>query len=246
MSRGYVGSNASAFVETTYEYAGSELYNAEEFVDFLSYNLQMATDTKTYQKYMPNIGKLAVQFARDFVVQNGTYKTGRLYDSINWAPTSTGITLFANARDEYGSAYAGHIEYGFVGRDGLPHGPWPFLRPAMRLAAEASQGILAQAAAKNILYGNRYGSELSFGRAGVRHLLGNQGRSERFRYTSSTRNAFKPNTNNQGRWTRAQHGIDHMGGLKNDKTVLGQETYESFKSTFGSAMDSYDFRWGEL
>ena len=145
MGRGYAGANALAFLETKYEYAGSEFYDPSEFYDFLKYNLEMTQDTQTYQKYMPDIGKLAVQFAQDLVVSNGTYRTGKLHDSIHWAPNSTGITLFANARDSRGSAYAGHIEYGFVGRDGMPHGPWPFLRPAMRMAAEASQGMLTEA-----------------------------------------------------------------------------------------------------
>ena len=245
MGRGYTGANASAFIETKYEYAGSEFYDPSEFYDFLKYNLEMAKDTQTYQKYMPDIGKLAVQFAQDLVVSNGTYRTGKLHDSIHWAPNSTGITLFANARDSRGSAYAGHIEYGFVGRDGMPHGPWPFLRPAMRMAAEASQGMLADEAAQSILYG-RANPTLSFGRAGVKHLLGQANSHRRAEYVNRTGHNFGAWKGAGKRWTEAQHGIDHTKTLKSDTSDSGKAIYNSFKSTFGKSMDRTDFRYGDL
>lgn len=245
MGRGYAGANALAFLETKYEYAGSEFYDPSEFYDFLKYNLEMAKDTQTYQKYMPDIGKLAVQFAQDLVVSNGTYRTGKLHDSIHWAPNSTGITLFANARDSRGSAYAGHIEYGFVGRDGMPHGPWPFLRPAMRMAAEASQGMLADEAARSILWG-RDDAILSFGRAGVKHLLGRTNAHRRAEYINQTGHRFGAWRGSEKRWTGAKHGIDHMKNLKSDTSDEGKAIYESFKSTFGESMDRTDFRYGDL
>lgn len=247
MGRGYVGTDANAFMENKYEYAGSEFYNPYDFYDFLKYNLEMAKDTKTYQEYMPDIGRLAVQFAQDLVISNGTYRTGKLHDSIHWAPNSTGITLFANARDQRGSAYAGHIEYGFVGRDGMPHGPWPFLRPAVRMAAEASRGVLADAAAMNILYG-RYDNNLQFGRANIKHLLGGRGFSNRQNYVNAVSHKFKADNSRYGtgRWKGANHGIDHMGRLRNDQSKEGKERYTSFQNTFGNTMDRWDFRDGSL
>lgn len=245
MARGYAGANASAFIETKYEYAGNEFYDPSQFYDFLKYNLEMAKDTKTYQQYMPDIGKLAVQFAQDLVISNGKYKTGRLHDSIHWAPNSTGITLFANARDNRGSAYAGHIEYGFVGRDGMPRGPWPFLRPAIRMAAEASQGMLADEVAHAILWG-RSNPVLSFGRADISHLLGGHNINNRAAYTNQTGRQFGAWQGANNRWTGAQHGIDHMKNLASDRSDEGKAIYESFKSTFGTSMSTTDFRYGDL
>jgi hypothetical protein len=247
MGRGYAGKDASAFIYTEYEYAGSEFYNEMEFLDYLSYNLQMATDTKTYQHHIPDIADLAVQFAQDLVHSNGTYRTGRLHDSIKWNPTPNGFTLSADARDDYGSAYAGHIEYGFVGRDGMPHGPWPFLRPAMRMAAEASKGMFAEDAADAIFFGST-NDTLAFGRADIRHLLGNSkwARSNRSSHVHGVRREFGSKGNSTKRWRHAQHGIDHMKGLKNDTTKEGKEIYSSFQNNFGNTMSSTAFRWGEL
>jgi len=244
MGRGYSGANLSATIDVTYEYAGSTFYDPNEFTDYLKMNLSMATDTKTYQDFMPEIGKLAVQFAQDFIQSNGTYRTGKLYNSVKWKPTSSGITLYADARDKYGSAYAGHIEYGFVGRDGMPHGPWPFLRPAIRMAAEASKGEIASTAAQNILYG-RYDSKISFGRANVKNLLGDYNYGNRGSFVNNVRGGFRANPG-IGRWRGAQHGIDHMGRLENDKSDSGKELYRSFVNNYGKAMPEWRLRRGEL
>ena len=74
-----------------------------------------------YKTDVAAIGDEIVKIAKEFVITNGTYRTGRLHDSIRWIPKSQGIQLIADAK-EGESHYAGHIEYGFVGRDGLPKG----------------------------------------------------------------------------------------------------------------------------
>lgn len=254
MGRGYVGANAEAEVITQYEYAGSTFYNEYEFLDYLSYNIKMATDTKTYLHYMPQIADMAVEVARDFILSNGTYRTGELYRSVKWRPVDNGIELYADARDGAGRAYAGHIEYGFVDRGGMPQGPWPFLRPAMRIAAEASTGDLANIAATNILYG--IGSDsgfLSFGRANLSRVIANAGGMAHVQnqvhrgFGSSNRHGtIAGGRGNSRRWTDAKHGIDHMKGLKNDNSKEGKALYSSFRNKFGETMDRDEFRWSEI
>lgn len=247
---GYGGRNISVEIETTYEYAGSQFYDPYEFYDYLSYNLNMAQHIDNYKTDVEAIADEAVNLAREFVVSNGTYKTGALYDSIDWSPTASGIRLYASV------PYSGHIEYGFVGRDGMPHGPWPFLRPAMRIAAEASTGKIADHAASDILWGVGNNNILSFGRANIDQVMRNAGgrgfvmNQVHHSYGSKNRAGINGKDRNpignQRRWTRASHGIDYMGRLKNDDTDEGRALYESFTSKFGEHMSSSEFRWGDF
>lgn len=255
MGRGYSGSNLQVEMKTTYEYAGSEFYNEDDFLDYLSYNFRMATDTKTYKYYVENIAKMAVDIAKDFVLSNGTYRTGELYRSIKYNMTSSGFTLSANARDSRGRPYAGHIEYGFVDRGGMPQGPWPFIRPAVRIAAEASTGTLADAMASNILYGDGHDyGRLSFGRVkNLSNVIDKAGGMENVQnqvhggFGSPNRYGYIASGNaNSRRWTTAQHGIDHMKTLKSDTSKEGKALYSSFQNKFGDTMDRDHFRRGMI
>lgn len=91
-------------------------------------------------------------------------RTHELYESVEAVPEGNSIILIAPARDDAGRAYAGHIEYGFTLKDGRPRGPWPFLRPAARLAAARSTGPIGENLReylRNVLAG---GNRLEFGR----------------------------------------------------------------------------------
>ena len=155
------GQNISVEIINKYEYGDKSGEDLSGLVDYLQYNLMMAQDIDNYKTEVPKIAEKAVKIAKDFVIRNGTVDSGDLHDSINWARIDKGFTLYA------GVPYSGHIEYGFTGRDGAKKGPWPYLRPAMRIAAEMSTGILGDRAAQTILYGNGMMPTLKNGKTGV-------------------------------------------------------------------------------
>ena len=241
------GRNIGIEIENTYDYLGQTFYNAEDFTDFLNYNLKMASNIENYKTDIESIANEIVAIARNFVISNGTYKTGRLHDSIHWEPQARGIRLTADAKDGE-SHYAGHIEYGFVGRDGLPKGPWPFLRPAMRIGAEASTGQLADHMASNILYGIGNSSFLSFGRHNVASVLSAAG--GRNHVLDQVRSSYGGSRSqfdrlirsaNTTRWKQAGHGINYTNKIKPNS-----DEERIFNERFGPAMSQDRFREGHL
>lgn len=141
------GRNISVEIENVYEYRGSSSYTPEGLFNHLAYNLNMAQDMNSYKTDVSAIADKAVEIARDFVQRNGNVRTGALLNSIGWEPKDNGFRLFAKV------PYSGHIEYGFTDRGGQKRGPWPYLRPAMRIAGEMSTGVIGDHAAQIILNG---------------------------------------------------------------------------------------------
>lgn len=240
------GRNIGIEIENTYDYLGQTFDSMESFTDFLNYNLNMASDINEYKTDVAAIGDEIVKIAKEFVITNGTYRTGRLHDSIHWIPKSKGIQLVADAK-EGDRHYAGHIEYGFVGRDGLPYGPWPFLRPAMRIGAEASTGRLADAMANRILRGKGFASTpMSFGRYNIHSVLAASG--GRHNVVNRVRESYNGGAigksrygANQTRWSKAGHGINYTGKIDSNS-----DEGRIFANRFGPALSRDEFRRGSL
>lgn len=123
-------------------------------------------------------------------------RTHRLYDSVIALPVGDSIILKAPARDYKGRAYAGHIEYGFTLRDGRPRGPWPFLRPAARLAAARSTGPIGENLSEYLRNVLAIGDILEFGRNTDKDGAGFIASTVRRRLGGG----------NKG-WAKANHGI---------------------------------------
>lgn len=245
------GRNIGIEIENTYDYLGQTFEDAESFTEFLNYNLNMASHIDNYKTDIEAIANEIVEIAKDFVISNGTYQTGRLHDSIHWVPQARGIQLIADAKDGE-SHYAGHIEYGFVGRDGMPKGPWPFLRPAMRIGAEASTGQLADRMASNILYGIGDTGSLSFGRYNIASVMAAAG--GRANVLNQVRSSYGGRENfsgrkygaNQTRWRKAGHGINYTGKIKSHENGKETDGWRSLKNNFGSHMSDWEYREGHL
>ena len=246
------GRNIAVDIETVYEYAGSEYYNSRDFLDHLAYNLNMAKSIDNYKTDVRAIANEIVSIAQDFIIENGTYEDGELWRNVKWRETSSGIQLYDDARDDYGRPYAGHIEYGFTDKAGMPHGPWPFLRPAMRIGAEMSTGIIADHMASNILYGIGNSNRIYFGRKNLNDVARQAGGKDAIRHNvrSSYDSRNKVNIwhrhakqnmglQNKYRWRDASHGINHMGKISPD-------IEDSFKENFGDTMSRRDFKEGRL
>ena len=246
------GRNIAVDIETVYEYAGSQFFDPDVFLDHLAYNLNMAKDIDLYKTDVRAIADEIVSIAQDFIIENGTYEDGELWRNVRWTKTPNGIQLYDDARDKYGRAYAGHIEYGFTDRAGMPHGPWPFLRPAMRIGAEMSTGIIGDHMASNILYGIGNNNRIYFGRRNLdesaRMAGGRDAIRHQVRASYDSRNKVniwhgqaKSNMGlqNKYRWRDASHGINHMGKISPD-------IEDSFKENFGDTMSRDDFRDGRL
>lgn len=246
------GRNVTGTIETIYEYAGSQYYNSADFLDHLAYNINTAQDIDSYATDIAAIADETVAIAREFILENGTYQDGTLYRNVKWRKINNGFQLYDDARDKRGRPYAGHIEYGFTDRAGMPHGPWPFLRPAMRIAAEMSTGAIGDHAVSNILYGIGSGNTLKFGRRslyGGDHVIGGMNAIR-----GQTRSSFgakhkvniweghsKQNLGlqNKNRWRDAKHGVNYMGKINSD-------VKDSFARNWGNTMSRDEFRRGEL
>lgn len=225
-------------VENTYEYRGYNVESLDEVANTLNYNLRMASDPKSYVTDVEEIMKLAKSLAQSFVASNHPVpgsrhqSTRRLYDSINYdmEPSNggTGARLYANAADKYGRKYAGHIEYGFTDKSGIPHGPWPFLRPAMRIAAEASTGSLADHMSEITLYGGAFShhGELKFGRKNLYSQMTQSG--GRRNVISQTRKGYGATSKGKS-WSNAKNGIGYRSG-----------------ASVANRADEYDYAWGVL
>jgi len=225
----HTGSAIRVDFENTYEYHGHEYDNAEDFLGTLNYNLNMVRDIKAYtKKDVEGTLKYAVELAKEFVdsthpVNPYTHykKTGNLRDSIKYdtqtARGGSGGRLYADAQDSKGHRYAGHIEYGFTDRAGIPHGPWPFLRPAMRLALGATRANFAQSMT-DVMFGEINKGYMTIGSKDARSQIsqvlgGNRGAVDRMR---SEFQSFEERYQGrgEGRWGSAENGIGFKSGVQ--------------------------------
>lgn len=213
MGRGYAGSDVMAELEIDFFYQGHEYDEIDDFTNLLEVNLLFAKDTSNYRTNIAHIMKQAEEYAKSFVKQNLTWDTGNLHNSIVAEPHGDYWTLHAPARDDRNHLYAGHIEYGFTDKQGKAHGPWPFLRPAVKLAAMDSRGELADALAQNMLYGRALNGsigKIGFGRSGNSFSQG-----KGFRAFNSMSRAYKRIDQKTGKtidWGRAKNGFNDYGG----------------------------------
>lgn len=215
MGVGYSGADLMADLDIEYNYQGHTFDNANDLTNLLSLNLEFARDLDNYSTNVEHIMRQAEQYAKSFVRQNQTYNTGQLHDSIQAERhSSSSWTLRAPARDSRNHLYAGHIEYGFTDKAGQSHGPWPFLRPAIRLAAMDSRGELADAMAYNMLYGRALNGympqwKVAFGRSG--NVFTNQKGAKT--YNQMSKNYQERDNNGKVRqWGAARNGFNDYSG----------------------------------
>ncbi len=158
--RGYSGRNVLLDLKVEYEYQNVV---RDEYGGYISGGLLKEFELRLSHINGRNLSEFVTDFdeiaddmkklARAFLDKNiyerpqhpkAPLRTHELYESVEALPIGDSIILKAPARDYKGRAYAGHIEYGFTLRDGRPRGPWPFLRPAARLAAARSTGPIGE------------------------------------------------------------------------------------------------------
>ena len=219
MGRGYAGANVIADLDIHYDYQGHEYDEFGDFTNLLQMSLSFAQNTDNYATNIAHIMEQAEEYARTFLEENGNFRTGNLYGSIRARRVNESQwTLEAPARDDRndgtGHLYAGHIEYGFTDKLGQSHGPWPFLRPAVKLAAMDSRGELANAMANNLLFGTNLNGgypegKVAFGRS-----------NESFSYMKGSRafynmkGAYQRFDTTKGKtvdWGRAKNGFNDYG-----------------------------------
>ena len=159
----HAGSAINVELDITYEYVGHSK-NEGRLENLLNFDLLTSKDIRDYtKKDVDATLQYAVELAKEFVSSTHPVNpyshyqtTNKLRDSIKYDKEASdggyGGRLYADAADNRGHKYAGHIEYGFTDRAGIPHGPWPFLRPAMRIALSATRYDFAQSVAEGILY----------------------------------------------------------------------------------------------
>jgi len=222
------GSAVRVDFENTYEYQGHEFDDMESVIGLLNFNLHTAQDINMYSKDIESTLKYAVELAKEIVDSTHPVnpytrhkKTNSLRDSIKY-DTSTlgggsGGRLYADAKDSRGHKYAGHIEYGFTDRAGAPHGPWPFLRPAMRMALSATRYDFAKTM-ENLIGGNFNSGYMSIGsknaRANVHSLFGsNRGAIDAMKRDFQS---FEERYHGagEGRWSSAENGIGFKSGVE--------------------------------
>ena len=238
MGRGYVGANVIAELDIDYQYLGHDYDDPNDFTNLLEVNLLFAKDTSNYSTNIAHIMKQAEEYAKSFVKQNLTWDTGRLHDSIIAEDRGNMWTLHAPARDEHDHLYAGHIEYGFTDKAGQAHGPWPFLRPAVRLAAMDSRGELADALAYNMLYGSVINGstpwKIGFGRSGA--SFSKEKGVQSFKNMSKAHQRYDAKNNKTIEWGKAKNGFNDYGGRFDKGT----------SSNRWSTGTSEFWDWGEL
>lgn len=212
----YSGANLVAELDVNYEYLGYERENFDDLRNHLQLSLEFLRDTDSYATDVAGIMEQAEMYAKSFLSQHGKYRTGKLYDSIiSERVSSNQWVLHAPARDNEGRFYAGHIEYGFTDKSGKSHGPWPFLRPAVRLAAMDSRGELADALARKALYGDvltgGYSQwNVAFGRSG--QSFSNYKGSKAFNNMNRAYQRQDSRTGKTIKWGRAKNGFNDYGG----------------------------------
>lgn len=244
MGRGYSGADLIASLNVEYEYQGHDFDDFGDMTNRIRMMLSFAQDTDNYATNVQHIMEQAEEYARAFVMGNNTIDTGELYNSIESKRVNANQwTLHAPARDlrkrgSKGTLYAGHIEYGFTDKRGQPHGPWPFLRPAVQLAAMDSRGELAKALSENMLYGrlmteNGTGS-LSLGRSG-QYYSHNKG-SKSFSSLSNSYRRWDTKSKSTKEWGKARNGFNDYSGRFEKGTTSNE--YTTGTSEF--------WDWGEL
>lgn len=238
MARGYSGRDVLLDLEIEYEYMGHSTNEWNDITNLMEFSLTHATKDLSYLATDFDIIKNNMErLAREFLAQNGNIRTGTLYDSVIAEIKGNQISLSAPARDpKDGHPYAGHIEFGFTDRAGMPHGPWPFLRPAVHLAAQESTGMLGDSFAYGLLHWGNFDAmsfptgRMAFGRTN-RVVTPNRARN----LAQGTRKHYKagkqvPNSRkNTKQWNNANHGI----------------WSKSDDSNFRMSGES-DWRWGAL
>lgn len=200
---GYSGANVLMNLELDYEYVGHNSSNELDNLMQISLNHINGDDLTKKATDFEAIGRRMVNMAQRFLVENGNIRTKNLLRSITFNVEGSSLILMAPAVDYRGHPYAGHIEFGFTGLDGKPYGPWPFLRPAVRMAAAESRGELEDSLAEVLSEElNPYG-RIGFGRASDVHNTV---------LNSSVKNArrqFGASNNKQKGWSTATHGNNH-------------------------------------
>lgn len=218
------GSAIDIRLENTYEYRNKRYNDFNEISDILNFNLNTVRDLRSYDKDVEATLKYAKEIAQQFVDSmhptnpGGRYQTTRnLRGSISYDMSTTnggnGGRLFANAKDYRGRPYAGHIEYGYTDRGGNPRGPWPFLRPAMRLAASATRYDFARTM-EDLMFGNYRDGSITIGSKNARQSVANLYGSTRAA-TSTIRDSFQSYYDQAyggGRWGDATNGIGFASG----------------------------------
>lgn len=210
MGRGYAGSDVFLDIEVDYEYKGHQLNSFEEVVNLMNISLVHAGGDDLVSKVtdFELIARNMEELAKSFIIQNKTYRTGNLYNSVRATVMGNTVNLNAPAVDKNNHPYAGHIEYGFTGRDGIPRGPWPFLRPAVRLAAADSRNEIGDSLARFLADEVDMKGRIAFGRSGNvidRYMASNIASSTRDRFGAGSEK-IKGVANNR-HWTGARHGI---------------------------------------
>lgn len=227
-SHRHYGSAINVEVQTTYSYRNDPNNIYDQLSDVLGFDLITTRDLESYvEKDVEKTLDYAVEIAQDFVDSqhpvpgnSGKYEgTHRLKENIRkqmyTSSGGSGGRLVADAKDHRGRPYAGHIEYGYTDRGGNPRGPWPFLRPAMRLAVSATRANFADTVARGIL--NLGDMHLTIGARDARTNI-----MSVFGTTSNAMSEFKQsyqryetiyNGAGQGRWDEAYNGIGFSSGV---------------------------------
>ena len=238
MGRGYSGRDVLLDLELSYEYQGHSTNEWNDIVNLMEFSLTHATQDLSYLKTdFELIKENMVKLAHEFLLQNGNVRTGALYNSVQAHINGNQISLSAPARDPRdGHPYAGHIEFGFTDRGGNARGPWPFLRPAVHLAAQESTCMIGDSFAWGLLHWDNFDAisrpmgRLAFGRTN-KWMTPNRKRN----VVQQTREHFNsgkqsPNSRrNTKQWNDANHGI----WAKSDS------------SNFRTSQDD-DWRWGAV
>lgn len=192
------GRNVNMTITTGDTYIpGDEDLGLETYVNDLMFRLEAAQNLDSYKTDFEAIREELEYTAKSFVEENGTVKTGKLLNSIRAEITGNTIKLGVP-----GVHYAGHIEWGFTSRDGMPHGPWPFIRPAMHLVSGLSTNRLGETMSQIISTG-KVGSSgrIQFGRHDPLSISSDRNFMARaFKTDKSVAN------NNRG-WVKAANGI---------------------------------------
>lgn len=192
------GRNVNITITTGDTYIpGDEDLGIETYVNDLMFRLEAAQNLDNYKTDFEAIREKLEETARSFVQENGTIKTGKLLRSIE--ATIHGNTISLGVP---GVHYAGHIEWGFTSRDGMPHGPWPFIRPAMHMVSASSVNRLGERMREIIDTGGLGQSgHIQFGRySGANFRMHRNEMRENYQTDKSREN------NNTG-WIKAANGI---------------------------------------
>lgn len=208
------GSAIRVDFENTYEYKGKIYNSMDAMAQTLNYDLNTVKDLRQYDKDVEKTLKYAVELAKEFIDSvhpvnpyNRYQTTNRLRENVKYdTQTSSGGTggrLYDDAKDNRGRKYAGHIEYGFTDKAGVPRGPWPFLRPAMRLALSATRYDFAETM-QNLITGDFSKGYMTIGSKDSKQNVLNLYGSNR-EAVSHVKHQF--GSFGQSRWSVAENGI---------------------------------------